>query len=119
MYSNSLIKKFDKFFFLILLFATFLAPITSCSYKSASFSDAEKWIPMDFNPSSSVLLVEEHRASNKENSKMLEWLQKNYPYPYEVVDTTLINSTNGKYADTKKYRFAEVENTRQDLCISI
>jgi hypothetical protein len=81
-----------------------MAIASSASHKT--FKDADNWMPQDFNPNKGTLLVETHPVNRKQNDRMLEFLQKNYPYPYEVADSNAINSKEGKYADTKKYPFA-------------
>lgn len=74
--------------------------------KNASYSDAAEWIPKDFNPTSTTLLIEKHPLKTKQNDRMIKYLQDHYPYPFEVVSKDDINNKNGKYADLKKYRFA-------------
>lgn len=83
-----------------------IAIASSASHKT--YKDAENWIPPGFNPNSGTLLIETHPLKTKQNDRMIEFLQKNYPYPYEVVDSNAINSKEGKYADTKKYPFAVI-----------
>jgi hypothetical protein len=87
-------------FFFIVAFAS--------SHKDATFKDADNWIPQDFNPNKYVLLIQEHPANKKQNERMIEWLEKNYTYRYEVVDAADLKSKNGKYADSKTYQFAVV-----------
>ena len=106
MLSDSINKTIGKFVCSFILFVTFFAPISSCNFKGATFSDAANWIPSDFNPNNSVLLVETHPYNKKQNANMVEFLEKNYPYKYEVVDSNAIKDISGKYADTKKYQFA-------------
>ena len=117
LFSN--IKRFSQTRFSMILIGALVFFLSSCGFKSATYSDADKWIPNDFNPNKSVLLVKTHPASNKENSRMLEWMQKNYPYPYEVVDTSSIKSTTGRYADRKKYQFAVNWNIRNKTTTSM
>lgn len=71
-----------------------------------TFSDVDKFIPPDFNPDKGILLIQIHPVNSKQNDRMLEFLQKNYLHPYEVVAKSEIDNKSGKYADTKKYPFA-------------
>lgn len=71
-----------------------------------TFSDVDKFIPPDFNPDKGILLIQIQPFSRRQNDRMLEFLQKNYPHPYEVVDSSEINNKSGKYADTERYPFA-------------
>src|SRR6478736_8899411 len=79
--------------------------VTSCSMSHKTYSDWDKWIPKDFDPQTTTLLVMEHPYNKKQNRHMVEYLQKYYPYPYEVVTEAQLLSTTGKYADYSKYRF--------------
>jgi hypothetical protein len=93
----------------ILSLAFFFIIAVASSHKDASFKDAEKWIPPDFNPGNTTLLVEEHPMSKKANEKMIEWLEKNYPYHYEIVGQGVIEKKiSGNYSDAKKYQFGVV-----------
>ena len=73
--------------------------------KKGTFSDAASWIPADFNPNNTILLIETHPRNTNQNTKMIDWLEKNYPYQYEVVDRSVIQNKTGKYSDTKIYQF--------------
>lgn len=72
------------------------------------FADGDKLIPPDYNPDKGTLLIQAHPLNSKQNDRMIEFLQKNYPHPYEIVGKEEIEKKNGKYADTKKYPFAVV-----------
>jgi hypothetical protein len=74
------------------------------SVKNAVYHDADKWIPKDFDPNNTTLLIEKHILSDRQNRKMTEFLQQHFPFPYEIVDKSDIENRDGKY-DTKKYRF--------------
>jgi hypothetical protein len=92
-----------------LVLALLLIPAFTSAQRT--FSDADKWIPADFNPARYTLLIETYPISSKAEGKMEEYLGKNYPWPYEVVTENAIKNTTGKYADTSKYRFAFVWRT--------
>jgi hypothetical protein len=71
-----------------------------------TFSDADKWIPTDFNPTKYTLLIETYPINAKAENKMEDYLSKTYPWPYEIVTGDIIKNNSEKYADTSKYRFA-------------
>ena len=91
----------------------FITLAIASSPKNGSYSDAAKWIPKDFNPKNSVLLIEEHILNAKQNEKMIQYLSEKYPYGYEIVDRKTIVTPSGKYADTKKFRFGILWNGAQ------
>lgn len=102
-----------KSIFTLMSFAFFLALGIASSPSAKTYSDADRWIPPSFAPGKSVLLIQTHPVSGKQNDRMIEYLQKNYPYSFEVVDTKDIESKTGKYADTKKYPFVVLWNLKQ------
>lgn len=79
------------------------------SKNSAKLFDREAWIPADFNPENTVLLIEKRTYINKkgkdefakENEVLDEIMKKNYPYPYEFV----LNANGEKYSDKNKYPY--------------
>jgi hypothetical protein len=90
----------------ILSLTFFFIIAVASSHKNAAFKDVDNWIPQDFNPTNNVLLIETHPVNNKQNERMIEWLEKNYPYRYEVVNKGVIeNKISEKYSDTKTYPF--------------
>ena len=78
----------------------------NCNVGKMTFSDAASWIPEDFNPKNGILLIETYPATEKFNKDMQDFLAKNYPGRYEIVDKDAIYKKKGKYADTKLYHFA-------------
>src|SRR4051812_11928484 len=90
----------------ILCLMFFFIVAVASSHKDATFKDADNWIPSDFNPNKNVLLIQKHPVNNKQNERMIEWLEKNYPYRYELVDVPDLKCKSGKYADSKTYPFA-------------
>jgi hypothetical protein len=89
--------------FAILLFL-FLAIASNPSKKT--FSNGEKWIPKDFDPTKTTLLIQKFRSSEKQQTKMEGYMEEKYPYKYEFVSTETIIEREGKYADTDIYRYA-------------
>ena len=81
----------------ILSLTFFFIIAVASSHKDASFKDAQQWIPPDFNPSNTTLLIEEHPMSKKGNEKMIEWLDKNYPYHYEIVRQGVLENKISKW----------------------
>ncbi len=73
------------------------------------------WIPADFDPRHGVLLVQnfyvlEHpnknlkKVQDKVSNDMKAEMQDSYPYKFEMVDVSEIN-TGSQYADKDKYRW--------------
>lgn len=104
-----------KTYLSILTLAVFFIMGIASSPAHKVFSDADNWIPSDFKPDHGTLLIETHPVNSKQNDRMLDFLQKNYPYPYEVVNKDAIESKTGKYADTKKYPFAVMWNDKGSI----
>jgi hypothetical protein len=96
----------------ILSLTVFFIIAAASSHKNATFKDADNWIPKDFNPNNTVLLIQTHPVNEKQNERMIEWLEKNYPYRYEIADKSAIQNTTGKYSDTKTYPFAVLWNLK-------
>jgi hypothetical protein len=93
----------------ILSLAFFFIIAVASSHKNASFKDAQQWIPQDFNPNNTTLLIEKNPMSKRVNEKMIEWLQKNYPYRFEIVDDGVIeNKISSNYSDGKAYPFGVI-----------
>jgi len=62
------------------------------------------WIPEDFDPQKCTLLIEKHPLNEKYNNGMIEYLQKEYPWKFEVATYEDIKN-NSKYQDKKIYQF--------------
>ena len=80
--------------------------MSSCSASNKYFSDGKKWIPADYDPAKSVLLVEHYPGKEKWNTSMTNFLDKKFPGKYEIVEKENILAINGKYSDTKVYKYA-------------
>jgi hypothetical protein len=79
-----------------------------CNTSKMTFSNGDKWIPADYNPNTTVLLVQTFGVSAKAQEKIENYMAETYPYKYEFVGLKTINEKSGKYADIKKYKFAIV-----------
>lgn len=97
--------KGKKYFIVLTAFA--IAIFSGCSgfqqkildrISNKSFSNGSKWIPDDYDPKTSILLIEKSPGIE-------EFVAKKFPYRYEVAPRDLIKDRTGKYADTKLYRF--------------
>jgi hypothetical protein len=73
-----------------------------------TFKNSESWIPKDFNPNKTILLVEKFSISNRAEQNMEDYMNQKYPYKFEFVDFKTIKNREGKYADTKLYKYALV-----------
>ncbi len=83
--------------------------ISSCNTSKKTFGNGDKWLPADFNPSKTILLVEKFKAVAKVQQKMEECMSENYSYKYEFVDKETIENRTGKYKDTKLYKYALIQ----------
>lgn len=79
---------------------------SNCNLSKKTFSNADKWLPPDFNPREGVLLVERFPVSLKEEAKMEAYMAEKYPYQYKFVDEGTTTSHYGIYEDTSTYKFA-------------
>jgi len=73
-----------------------------------TFNNGNTWIPENFDPSKTILLVEKFDVSEKQAQKMEDYMAEKYPYKYEFVPLATIKTPAGKYADTKLYKYALV-----------
>ena len=73
-----------------------------------TFKNSSSWIPKDFNPNKTILLVEKFAISGRAEQNMEDYMNQKYPYKFEFVDIQTIKNKEGKYADTKLYRYALV-----------
>ena len=72
------------------------------------FKNSSEWIPDDFNPNTTILLVQKFSISNKEEQKMENYMAEKYPYKYEFADLNTIKMHTGKYSNVKIYKYALV-----------
>lgn len=69
------------------------------------------WIPYDFDPKKSILLVEKSYPMTSLEKEMEAYMQRHYPYRFEFVLTPTIKLKPGKYNDPVLYRYALVRNS--------
>ena len=101
----SAIKKNLFSAFTIILFV--IIGIASNSSKKV-FKNEENWIPEDFDPAKTTLLVQEFTVSDKAQGQMEDYMAEKYPYKYEFVSRSQIFNQEGKYANTQLYKYALV-----------
>jgi len=82
----------------------FLLALASSPSKNI-YSDADNWIPESFDPEHTTLLIATHPINEKQNSRMIKFLEDTYPFAFEVVSEEVIKANADKYSDVKKYRF--------------
>jgi len=75
----------------------------SCIASNMSFGNGKDWIPPEFDPKTSILMILE--TSHGQDKKMEDYLKKNYPYRYELVRYQDVMDREGKFADAALYRF--------------
>lgn len=95
-----------KSFFVLI----FIIGITASAFSQKTLKNGDKWIPADFNPKNTVLLVEAWSGIQEEKGieKQENYMDDKYPYKYEVVPFETIKKREGKYANTKIYKWALV-----------
>ncbi len=86
----------------VFLFVT----LFGCNPSKLTFGNSDKWIPADFNPGKTILLVQKFAGSKKVQQQMEDYMAENYSNKYEIVDEAIIEQKAGKYANTNLYRFA-------------
>ncbi|MEO6540046.1 MAG: hypothetical protein ABIN74_03600 [Ferruginibacter sp.] len=95
----------------IFLLLIFLLPVIfSFSQSNHVFKNVEKWLPENFNPANSTLLIQqfepEEPKAEKRNEKISSYMQEKYTYQYALAQTDDIVYKGGKYADKVKYPYA-------------
>ena len=87
----------------------------SCNISKMTFGNSKNWIPENFNPQKTILLVQKFDASAKIQEQMEEYMSTTYPYKYEFATNIQIANKIGKYADTKLYKYALMTFNRKDV----
>jgi len=103
----------NKSFFKSFLVLAFIFGITPSVFSQKTLNNGDKWIPTDFNPKTTVLLVEAWSGIQEEKgiAKQEDYMDKMYPYKYEVVSLETIQKREGKYANTKIYKWSLVSSS--------
>jgi hypothetical protein len=66
-----------------------------------TFSNIDKWLPKDFDPQNTILLVQHcGNPDGRFNKAMQEYMKEKYPYRYQFTSLKMIQDREGKYADT-------------------
>jgi Prokaryotic membrane lipoprotein lipid attachment site len=87
--------------------ATLVFILSGCGMGKSVFKDAANWVPADFNPKECILLVQEFPGdSKKANNELQGLLDSTYKGQFEIVSKKTIEEGEGKYGDTKFYRYA-------------
>ena len=89
----------------IFVFALLSLSFTSCNISKATYGDADKWVPADFDMNNGTVLIETYLGKDKWNTSMETFVAQHYPGKYLVVDKKDIENKSGKYSDATKYRF--------------
>lgn len=91
-----------------ILLLILISGIPSFAFSQKTLKNGDKWIPADFNPKTTILLVEAWSGIQEEKgiAKQENYMDKMYPYKYEVVPFETIKKREGKYANTKIYKWA-------------
>jgi hypothetical protein len=97
-------NKIAKVIFSTLLISFF----AGCIASNLTFGNGDKWIPADFDPQKTVLLIERSETMTAEEKDMDEYMKKTYPYRYEFVTIDKIRNTSEKYPNDTEFRYALV-----------
>ena len=96
------------------LFATLvMLSLASYCFSQKTLKNGDKWIPGNFDPKTTVLLIEEWDGIQKEKgiTHQENYMDEKYPFKYEVVPLSVITNRQGKYANCKIYKWALVSST--------
>ena len=105
--THTLMKKLIIFLFCSLSLCIF----AGCFASRMSFKNGKDWIPVDFDPKNSILLVEKSYSMTSQEKAMEEYMKKNYPYRFEFVTLSSIKLKSDKYSDTVLYRYALINDS--------
>ena len=77
-----------------------------CTTSRSITESGEDYIPADFKPRATVLLIERlDNSSVNQQAKVEAYMKETYPYPYRFINTTDIEDQKGKYANTDSFRY--------------
>ncbi len=100
-------KRSAIIFFSTLLFIFFSSFKMSHAYESEI--NRKQWIPENFDPKNITLLIQRHPWNNKYNEGMKKWLEKEYPWKFEIATRSELQD-EPKYNDKKTYPFVMMWN---------
>ena len=85
--------------------------ISSCSPSKMTFKNGESWIPSEFNPRNTTLLVQKFEVAKSGQKKMEDYMVEAYPYKYRFITLKDLSNTAGRYTNTDSFRYVlEVES---------
>lgn len=81
----------------------------SCSTSKKSFANSCEWLPTDFHPEQTVLLVQYFgQGANPITADMIAYMKAKYPFKYKFASIGEIEDPKGPYADANTYPYALV-----------
>lgn len=78
--------------------------LNSCA-TSIPLKNSDKWLPQDFNPQTTTLLIRSTSNNSKFNNKMSGKIKKHYPYKYKVISDKTKIGEGTRYSDSTKYQY--------------
>jgi hypothetical protein len=90
-----------------------LATTNSCSTSKKSLANSSAWLPTDFQPGQTVLLVQYFgQGANPITADMIAYMKVKYPFKYKFVSLEEIEDPRGPYVDANTYPYALVWDVR-------
>ena len=94
---------------LLLIFTLITTNSKAQSNINYKYIDREAWVPLDFDPVNTVLLIEKSKFYNESKKKhdkrimqLEDVMKKNYPYAYKLIERT---DSDTSYNDFKMYPY--------------
>lgn len=72
----------------------------------ATLGNYKDWLPPDFDPKNTTLMIEMSLPFTSEEEKMIEYLKEKYPWRCTFVITGDVYKKTGTFGDVNKYRYA-------------
>jgi hypothetical protein len=86
----------------LVCFAVFTIIASGAKRNISTFKENKNgWLPSTFDPRKNILVIEDDYSSKKQSEKIEAYLQKNYPYKYEILKGSYAKT----YTDETKYRW--------------
>jgi len=96
----------------LLISSFFLIAFTGCVEHKIIYSNWNDWLPADFDPKNTTLMVEiTSDPMTPEEIKMTEYVKENYPYKCTFVYHSDIYTKTGTFGDAKTYRYALISKS--------
>lgn len=77
----------------------------SCGAPKAGLKNEEVWLPANFNPKTSTLLIEATTTKSKGIEVWTEQIKKRYPYKFRVIPMGTKVGEGTRFSDTTKYKY--------------